>query len=40
MTVHVAAADADRALASLAASGETARVIGEIGRGDRGVVIG
>ena len=40
MTLHVAAADADRALASLAASGETAAVIGEVGRGSRGVVIG
>jgi len=40
MTLQVAAADADRALASLTASGETAAVIGEVRRGDRGVVIG
>ena len=40
MTLQVAAADADRALASLAASGESAAVIGEVRRGDRGVVIG
>jgi len=40
MTVHVAAADAGRALASLAASGETAAVIGEVRPGGRGVVIG
>ena len=40
MTLQVAAADADRALASLAASGEAAAMIGEVHRGDRGVVIG
>ena len=40
MTLQVAAADADRALASLAASGETAAVIGEVRRGGRGVVFG
>jgi phosphoribosylformylglycinamidine cyclo-ligase len=40
MTLQVAAADADRALASLAASGETAAVIGEVRAGDRGVVFG
>ncbi len=40
MTVQVAAEDADRTLASLAASGEDAAVIGEVRRGDRGVVIG
>jgi phosphoribosylformylglycinamidine cyclo-ligase len=40
MTVQVAAEDADRALASLAASGEDAAVIGEVRGGDRGVVFG
>jgi len=40
MTLQVAAADADRALALLAAAGERAAVIGEVGRGERGVVIG
>jgi phosphoribosylformylglycinamidine cyclo-ligase len=39
MIVVVAPADADRALASLRASGETASIIGAIGRGPRGVVI-
>ncbi len=40
MTLQVAAADVDRALASLTASGENAAVIGEVRRGDGGVVIG
>jgi len=40
MTLQVAAADVDRALASLTASGESAAVIGEVRRGDGGVVIG
>ena len=40
MTLQVAAADADRALASLAASGEAAAVVGEVRAGDRGVVFG
>jgi len=40
MTLHVAAADADHVLSSLAASGEAAAVIGEIRRGDGGVVFG
>jgi phosphoribosylformylglycinamidine cyclo-ligase len=40
MTVHVAAADADRALASLRASGEDASIIGYVAVGDRGVVLG
>jgi phosphoribosylformylglycinamidine cyclo-ligase len=40
MTLQVAAADADRALASLAAGGESAAVIGEVRAGDRGVVFG
>jgi phosphoribosylformylglycinamidine cyclo-ligase len=39
MTICVAAGDADRALAILAAQGETASVIGELRTGDRGVVI-
>jgi phosphoribosylformylglycinamidine cyclo-ligase len=39
MIVVVAPADVDQALASLRASGETATVIGAIGRGTRGVVI-
>ena len=39
MTLCVASGDADRALAILAAQGETATLIGEIGSGDRGVVI-
>ncbi|HTU64795.1 MAG TPA: phosphoribosylformylglycinamidine cyclo-ligase [Steroidobacteraceae bacterium] len=39
MIVVVAPADVDKALASLQASGETATVIGSVGRGPRGVVI-
>jgi phosphoribosylformylglycinamidine cyclo-ligase len=39
MTLCVAPGDADRALAILAAQGETASVIGEVRRGDRGVVV-
>ena len=39
MTVCVAAGDADRALAVLTAQGEAAMLIGEVGSGDRGVVI-
>jgi phosphoribosylformylglycinamidine cyclo-ligase len=39
MIVVVAPADVDQSLASLRASGETATVIGAIGRGTRGVVI-
>jgi phosphoribosylformylglycinamidine cyclo-ligase len=39
MIVVVAPADVDKALESLRASGETASVIGAIGRGSRGVVI-
>jgi phosphoribosylformylglycinamidine cyclo-ligase len=39
MIVVVAPADADAALAALAASGETATVIGSVGRGSRGVFI-
>jgi phosphoribosylformylglycinamidine cyclo-ligase len=39
MTLCIASEDADRALAILAAQGETATLIGEIGSGDRGVVI-
>ena len=39
MTVHVAAADADKAIASLHAAGQEAVVIGEIKTGTRGVVI-
>jgi phosphoribosylformylglycinamidine cyclo-ligase len=40
MTLQVAGADADRVMAALAATGEQARVIGEIAAGDRGVVFG
>jgi phosphoribosylformylglycinamidine cyclo-ligase len=40
MTLQVPAADADRAVALLAAAGERAAVIGEVCRGGRGVVIG
>jgi phosphoribosylformylglycinamidine cyclo-ligase len=39
MTIQVAATDADRALELLRAHGETPSVIGEIRRGDHGVVI-
>jgi phosphoribosylaminoimidazole (AIR) synthetase len=39
MVVVVAPADVDAALAQLKASGETATVIGALGRGSRGVVI-
>ncbi|HET9863264.1 MAG TPA: phosphoribosylformylglycinamidine cyclo-ligase, partial [Steroidobacteraceae bacterium] len=39
MIVTVAPADADAALASLRSAGETAAVIGSVGRGTRGVVI-
>ena len=39
MIVVVTPGDVDQALASLRASGETASVIGAIGRGTRGVVI-
>jgi phosphoribosylformylglycinamidine cyclo-ligase len=39
MTVHVAAADAPRAIEILGESGQSARVIGEIRAGTRGVVI-
>ena len=39
MTVQVAPADADRALATLGAAGQPALVIGEVRAGDRGVVI-
>jgi phosphoribosylformylglycinamidine cyclo-ligase len=39
MIVVVAPADADAALASLVSAGETATVIGRVGRGTRGVVI-
>ena len=39
MTVHVAAADADKAIALLRAAGQEALVIGEIKAGTRGVVI-
>ena len=39
MTVCVAAADADRALGILQERGETATLVGEVRRGDRGVVI-
>jgi phosphoribosylformylglycinamidine cyclo-ligase len=39
MTVHVAAADADRAIALLRAAGQEALVIGEVKTGTRGVVI-
>lgn len=40
MTVQLAAADAGRALAILASAGEDSTVIGEIARGERGVVFG
>ena len=40
MTLHVAAADAGRALELLAAAGQPAAVIGEIVHGERGVVFG
>jgi phosphoribosylformylglycinamidine cyclo-ligase len=40
MTLQVARADADRALAALLAAGERPRLIGEIAAGDRGVVFG
>jgi phosphoribosylformylglycinamidine cyclo-ligase len=40
MTVHVAPADADRALALLTASGESAAVIGAITAGSGGVLFG
>jgi phosphoribosylformylglycinamidine cyclo-ligase len=39
MTVHVAAADADRALSTLRDAGQEARVIGAVQSGARGVVI-
>jgi phosphoribosylformylglycinamidine cyclo-ligase len=39
MIVVVAPSDADAALATLRASGETAAVIGQVGRGTRGVVV-
>jgi phosphoribosylformylglycinamidine cyclo-ligase len=39
MTVQVAAADADRAIAALRESGQEALVIGEVVLGSRGVVI-
>jgi phosphoribosylformylglycinamidine cyclo-ligase len=39
MTVQVAATDADRAIALLHDAGQEARVIGEVKRGTRGVVI-
>jgi len=39
MTVHVAAADATRALGALAAAGQDACIIGEVRSGTRGVVI-
>jgi phosphoribosylformylglycinamidine cyclo-ligase len=39
MTVHVAAADAQRALGVLAAAGQDACIIGEVQSGTRGVVI-
>ena len=37
LTVIVAAADAAKAVAALEAAGETAYVLGEIGKGDQGV---
>jgi phosphoribosylformylglycinamidine cyclo-ligase len=40
MTVQLAASDAGRALAILASAGESATVIGEVVRGERGVVFG
>jgi phosphoribosylaminoimidazole (AIR) synthetase len=39
MTVHLAAADADRAIGILSESGQEAFVIGEVSAGTRGVVI-
>jgi phosphoribosylformylglycinamidine cyclo-ligase len=39
MTVQVAAADADKAIAILADAGQEALLIGEVKRGTRGVVI-
>jgi phosphoribosylformylglycinamidine cyclo-ligase len=39
MTVHVPAADAQRAIEILGEAGQSARVIGEIRVGTRGVVI-
>jgi phosphoribosylformylglycinamidine cyclo-ligase len=39
MTICVAAADADRAVALLRSAGEDASLVGEVRRGDRGVVI-
>jgi phosphoribosylformylglycinamidine cyclo-ligase len=39
MTVQLAAADADRAIGVLGEAGQEARVIGEVRRGERGVVI-
>ena len=39
MTICVAAADADRAVALLRGAGEDASLVGEVRRGDRGVVI-
>jgi phosphoribosylformylglycinamidine cyclo-ligase len=39
MTICVAAADADRAVAFLRSAGEDASLVGEVRRGDRGVVI-
>ena len=39
MTLCVAPADAERALAILTSAGETATLIGEVRNGDRGVVI-
>jgi phosphoribosylformylglycinamidine cyclo-ligase len=39
MTIQVAASDAQRAVALLAGAGQEARVIGEVKRGTRGVVI-
>ena len=39
MTVHVACGDADRAMAMLREAGQPSAVIGEIHKGERGVVI-
>jgi phosphoribosylformylglycinamidine cyclo-ligase len=39
MTVHVAASDADQAIAILAAAGQEALIIGEVKSGTRGVII-
>jgi phosphoribosylaminoimidazole (AIR) synthetase len=39
MTVHVAAAQADEAVARLRGAGQPASIIGEVRRGTRGVVI-